>query len=178
MKKLTISKLILAAATVSSCGLAVAQSDWRPMRQIIFDSERLHSTGSDADRAIMEALWAKDLKEHRVGLPVFTLIGDADIAGQRVVFSLLDTAGSERCDLAGEDPKSASGYNTLCTMLVTRWPSTGQAPSEIQGQCMLSYSDNQARNRMEYRVDKMQVHFRTIENGKVVPECNRLLKLQ
>lgn len=177
MKKLTISKLILAAATVSSCGLAVAQSDWRPMREIVFDSDNFRSTGSDADRAVMEILWAKDLKEHRAGYPVFTLIGDANIAGQRVVFSLLNTVGNERCDFFADDPKSASKYRSACTMLVTRWPLGGQAPSEIQGHCMM-YGADPTRNRMEYRVDQMQVHFRTIENGKVVPECNRLLKLQ
>ncbi len=42
----------------------------------------------------------------------------------------------------------------------------------------MMYGADPTRNRMEYRVDQMQVHFRTIENGKVVPECNRLLKLQ
>lgn len=178
MKKLTISKLILAVAVISNCGLAAAQSDWRPMRQIVFDSDKFHSTGSDADRAVMETLWARDLKEHRPSYPVFTLIGDADIAGQRVVFSLFSTAGSDRCDIWADDPKSASEYLSSCTMLVTRWPSTGEAPSEIQGHCMMYHSDNQARNRMEYRVDQMQVHFRTIENGKVVPDCNRSLTLR
>lgn len=178
-------------ALVATKALAQAPQNtstpWQPMREVVFGSVIFTSTGSSADRDLLQHMWAEDLAKPRPGaggrkLPAFALLGEVPAAGQRprLVFSMFAAADNERCTDAANGADASDIFN-VCTMRVTAWPPTaGQAPVELPGYCMIFGNSDKQKNRIEYSVQQtagLVVRFRTIQYGKVVEACSRTLKL-
>lgn len=154
---------------------------WIPMREIVFNSINFASTGTEEERQILQQIWSKELSAHLSGnskeLPAFTLVGDARDNGKRIIFTMFDAAGSDRCETA-ENGASAHDIFVLCRMRVLAWPMLGYKFTDLPNYCMLR-SGGDKQNRVEYFYDKSQkmVKFRTIQYGKLVQNCSRALKL-
>lgn len=184
----TASGVAAALLLASAAHGQPSSAAWQPMRELVFDSTVFTSTGSTADREVMQAMWAQELSKPRgtgVGgrkLPAFTLLGDVTPSGrQRIVFSMFAAAGDSRCEDAANGASANDIYN-VCVMRVMSWPpSAGETSTELPGYCMMFGDNDRRRNRTEYRVDAGQpltVHFRTMQYGKTVPACNRSLRLE
>lgn len=132
----------------------------------------------------MKALWAAELAAPRDNgsgqkLPAFTLMGDAEVSGRRLIFSMFSAAESELC----EGPGNGSGMNdiySVCTMRVAFWPKGVLPPFDVPKNCAIFADEDRKNNHIEYMMEPVQnaIRFRTIQYGKVVSECSRTLKLK
>lgn len=174
----------IAFAATCCTSLAVAateKAEWIPMREVVFNSTNFASTGTEEERQILQQIWSKELSAHLSGnskeLPAFTLVGDARDSGKRIIFTMFDAAGSDRCETA-ENGASAHDIFVLCRMRVSSWPMLGPKFIDLPNYCMLR-SGGDKKNRVEYFYNKNQkmVNFRTIQYGKLVQNCSRALKL-
>ena len=184
--RILYSKKVLLAATASvvltnALAEATSNENWQPFREIVFDSANFPSSGSEKDRKILENLWAKELSQRGeiskgVKYHAFSLIGNVEIAEKSIIFSFYKSAGSDTCDFA-QNGASAHDIYTLCTMrlLVNKGPRVINLPNY----CMLYGGSDYDKNRIEYRFNQMQqaIELRTWQYGKIVPACNRTLKL-
>lgn len=160
---------------------AADQSGWQPMREAVFDKPRLPSTATEEDRAMAQRIWGIELAARRSDsqgmFPGFVLIGDVREGSKRIVFSMYAAAGSEYCDPAANGA-AAKDIFVECRMRVANWPYSGRHMAELPGYCMI-YAASETNSRVEYRYETaaQTVHLRTIQFGKVVPQCSRALKL-
>lgn len=185
MKILNSAKFILIATSSFVLTNAFAESatheSWKPFREIVFDAVNFPSSGTSRDREILGNLWKIELSQREekakgVKYHAFTLIGDLNLGEKSVIFSFYDAAGSNTCDFA-ENGASAHDIYTLCTMRLS--VNGGQRVINLPNYCMLYGGNERDKNRLEYRFNQKQqvVEFRTWQYGKVVPACNRALKL-
>lgn len=172
--------ILAALASTLSTG-ALAQ--WKPMREVVFDSAAYGTRGNAADRKLMEQVWAKELAQQRSAtqgkpLPAFTLVGEVKVAGRQLVFSMFNASSSPRCEDAPNGANESDVF-TVCQMRVTAWPVSAARPAELPGYCMFfgSAADD-GRNRIEYQLVGTQIHFRAIQYGQIVEACNKTLRLQ
>ncbi len=172
---------IVAALASTLCTAALAQ--WKPMREVVFDSAAYGTRGNASDRNLMEQLWAKELAQQRSAthgkpLPAFTLVGEVRVAGRQLVFSMFNASSSPRCEDAPNGANESDVF-TVCQMRVTAWPVSAARPAELPGYCMFfgSAADD-GRNRIEYQLVGTQIHFRAIQYGQIVEACNKTLRLQ
>lgn len=147
------------------------------MREIVFRSSKFPSTSTSEERDAAQQIWAAELAKGRANLPAFVLLGDVRQGDKRLIFSMFDAAGSDMCE-ESENGHNAKDIYTVCRLRVVSWPVQGTKAAELPGYCMVSGGDH-PMNRVEYRYDTavQTMHFRTIQYGKVVPACNRALKL-
>lgn len=117
-----------------------------------FNSINFASTGTEEERQILQQIWSKELSAHLSGnskeLPAFTLVGDARDNGKRIIFTMFDAAGSDRCETA-ENGASAHDIFVLCRMRVLAWPMLGYKFTDLPNYCMLR-SGGDKQNRVEY----------------------------
>lgn len=178
--KTGLATIALAVGLASAAHAQTARPVWTPMHELVFSdspTSKWPSTGTLSERTIALRIWAGDLASRPDStFPAFVLIGEANIGGQRVVFTLFDAAGSTRCEPVANGA-GAYDFYTVCTMRVTTWPPAGRT-AELPGYCML-YAAPKNQNRVEYAVDpaRKTIAFRTIQYGQVVPRCSRELKL-
>lgn len=173
------------ALAIAMATSAHAQA-WETMREVVFDSSVFSSTGTAEDREILKTVWAAELSAPRVGsagkrLPAFALLGDAATAEGKVVFSMFAAAGNSLCQDAPNGADATDIYS-ICTLRVTAWPTRpGLRAIELPGYCMLYANTDRSQNRVEYRIERTQpaftVRFRAWQFGRVVPACNRSLRL-
>lgn len=169
------------AINAQAQGAEPGQGAWRQMREAVFDQARLPSTAPEEDRAMAQRIWGTELAARRSDqwgpLPGFVLIGDVREGSKRIVFSMYAAAESEHCDPAANGA-GAKDIFVECRMRVTHWPYTGRHMAELPGYCMI-YAASETNSRVEYRYESaaQTVQFRTIQFGKVVPQCSRALKL-
>lgn len=160
----------------------ITKLPWMPMREVVFDSTKFPSTGTEEDRAMLKLIWARELAAPRSAssgqiLPAFTLIGDVRQGGRRVVFSMFSAASSDRCE-SPENSADAKDIYSVCSMRVTPWPMQGHQVADLPGYCMV-YGTQRDKSRIEYAFDTSDrtLRLRTIQFGKEVPACARALKL-
>lgn len=183
----TIASLLTAAA-----GPTLAQQpalQWQPMREAAFNAPRARPTASPQEHAVLQRLWAKELagaREMELGVPYpsAALLGTAQAAGQHFVFTIYARAGYEPCQPA-QNGASVEYSHWVCPLRVARLQDAqDQALTvlELPGYCML-WGDNtdapRAQNRVEfaYEAKAATLHLRTVEHGKVVPQCSRSVRL-
>ena len=193
-----LNKMLQGAVIAAAAGLSIGASaqgvqvpaglKWQSMREIVFNGNNFSSTGTAEDRALLAKIWAKELaggeKDPTDGsLPVsFTLIGEVENGGNKVILTMYDRIGSE-CYPPGNGRGMVDMYAT-CPLRVLLWP-TGK-PVVVKNLpvnfCMLfgDDSDNpRVKNHNEYAFDERSgiVYLRLIQYGKVVPACNRALQV-
>jgi hypothetical protein len=98
------------------------------------------------------------------------------------VFSSYARAGYDQCQQAENGAKVAYSH-WVCPLRVARTEAGKVSVQDFPGYCMLWGDDEDAprsSNRVEYAYDARTatLRLRTIEHGKVVPQCNRSLRLQ
>ncbi|WP_353176533.1 hypothetical protein [Delftia acidovorans] len=182
-KFLRLATLIAVSAMCStpSARAAAGSAEWAPMRLAVFNSVEFQSSATQEDREILSKIWSKELAAVRRDasgvFPAFVLVGDVRNGSKRIVFSMFDTAGSDLCTDA-ENGASAHDIFVRCKMKVLPWPTTSGTAAVLNGYCKTSSGDL-AKNRVEYLYDvsHQAIHFRTIQYGKIVQECNKTLKL-
>lgn len=174
---------MLSSPAQSQDGKSV-HGEWKAMKTAVFDWSEIPSTASADDRAILQKLWVKELAARHITasgyLPGIALIGDVREGSKRIVFSMFGAGGIDSCD---PPPNGASARDIYqeCRMRVASWP-TGEHGTplvvNLPGYCMV-FDISNTDSRTEYRYEKhaQTVHFRTIQFGKVVPNCSRSLKL-
>ncbi|WP_141832160.1 hypothetical protein [Delftia sp. HK171] len=183
-KFLSLATLIAVSAMgfTPSVRAAAGSAEWAPMRLAVFNSVEFQSTATQEDREILSKVWSKELAAVRRDasgiFPAFVLVGDVRNGNKRIIFSMFDTAGSDQCSDA-ENGASAHDIYVRCKMKVLPWPTTtSETAAVLNGYCKISSADK-AKNRIEYLYDisHQAIHFRTIQYGKIVQECNKTLKL-
>ncbi|GKS73263.1 hypothetical protein AVME950_00225 [Acidovorax sp. SUPP950] len=177
---------IAAMAAVLAAGQARAQEitevNWSPMREVVFHSSNFPSSGTEADRQMLQSIWGRELTSTRKSasgqaLPAFALVGDVQRGGRRVVFSMFSKAGTDRC----EDPENGAQVTdiySVCSLRVTPWPMQGRQVADLPGYCMI-FGTQRDKSRIEYAFDATDslLRLRAIQFGKVVPACSRSLRL-
>ncbi|WP_287919189.1 hypothetical protein [Comamonas sp.] len=176
--------LLLATASVvwiNALATPIFNEGWKPFREIVFDAANFPSSGTDNDRKILENLWSTELSQREeiskgVKYHAFSLIGNVEIAEKSLIFSFYDAAGSDTCEFA-QNGASAHDIYTLCTMRLLL--NGGSRIINLPNYCMLYGGKKRDKNRLEYRFNQKQqtVDFRTWQYGKIVPACNRTLKI-
>lgn len=175
--------LISTTSVVLTNALADTKSNdsWKPFREVVFDAPAFPSTGSTNDRVLLQEIWSKELKARRIApdgqkFAAFTLIGNIQSQANELVFSFYNGAGSGTCEFAANGAGAHDIY-TLCTMRLI--VNKGQRVINLPNYCMLYGGSDHDKNRLEYRFNQMQqaIEFRAWQYGKIVPACNRTLKL-
>jgi hypothetical protein len=188
------SRLVVAALlVVAAASPSVAQQpslQWQPMREAAFNAPKAKPTATAQEHSVLQRLWAKEIagaREMQPGLPYpsAALIGTVQAGLEHFVFTSYARAGYEACEPA-ENGASTVFSHWMCPMRIARLQDgQAQAPMvrELSGYCMVwgdSADAPRARNRVEYAYDvkAATLHLRAIEHGKVVPRCNRSIRLQ
>ena len=188
------SRLVAAALlVVTTATPSVAQHSslqWQPMREAAFNSPKARPTATAQEHSLLQRLWAKEIagaREMQPGVPYpsTALIGTVQAGAEHFVFTSYARAGYEACEPA-ENGASTVFSHWVCPLRVARLQDVqAQAPMvrELSGYCMVwgdSTDAPRARNRVEYAYDvkAATLHLRTIEHGKVVPQCSRSIRLQ
>lgn len=151
------------------------------MREAVFNSKNFQSTATNEEIERLKSIWNNELKNprpHDSGgfFPSFALIGNVMDGNANIVFSLYSTAGSNRCS-STENGASAYDSYVLCTLRILKWPNFNSYV-DVPNYCMI-FGEEPGKDRIEYAYDTKQrvIMFRAIQYGKVVPACNRTLKL-
>ena len=181
----TILFALVPSIAIAAATSAQAQA-WESMREVVFDSSAFSSTGTNEDREILKTVWATELSAPRLGsagkrMPAFALLGDTPTAEGKVIFSMFAAAGNTLCQDAPNGAAVKDIYS-ICTMRVIAWPPRlGLRAIELPGYCMLYANTDRSQNRVEYRIEKTQpaltIRFRAWQFGKVIPACNRAVRL-
>ena len=180
----------LISALFPALAIAMATSShaqsWETMREVVFDSSVFSSTGTAEDREILKTVWATELSAPRLGsagkrMPAFALLGDTATAEGKVIFSMFAAAGNTLC-LDAPNGTAAMDIYSVCTMRIIAWPPRpGLRAIELPGYCMLYANTDRSQNRVEYRIEQTQpaltIRFRAWQFGKVIPACNRAMRL-
>lgn len=188
-ERLFVAAIVLMTATASS----IAQQptlQWQPMREAAFNATNARPTASPQEHALLQRLWAAEIagaRERRPGVryPSAALIGTVQTADRQFVFSTYARAGYEACEPA-ENGASAVYSFWVCPMRVARLQGADGSTltvRELPGFCMVWGDDEdapRARNHVEYAYDVKHatLHLRTVEHGKVVPQCSRSVRLE
>ena len=114
-------------------------------------------------------------------MPAFALLGDTATAEGKVIFSMFAAAGNTLC-MDAPNGAAAMDIYSVCTMRVIAWPPRpGLRAIELPGYCMLYANTDRSQNRVEYRIEQTQpaltIRFRAWQFGKVIPACNRAMRL-
>lgn len=187
---LPVVAALLLVAAVSPLVAQQSSLQWQPMREAAFNAPKARPTATAQEHALLQRLWAKEIaaaREMQPGVlyPSAALIGTVQAGAEHFVFTSYARAGYEACEPA-ENGASTFFSHWMCPMRVARLQDgQAQAPMvrELSGYCMVwgdSTDAPRARNRVEYAFDAKAatLHMRTIEQGKVVPQCNRTIRLQ
>lgn len=183
MKKqiLAVSAVALGLLVNSTFVMAQSKTEWKPMREGVFNSENFKSTVNFEEKETLLKLWERELanpRPHSSGgfYPSFALYGDVRDGGAKIVFSIFSTAGSDRCSTA-ENGASAHDSYIVCKLRITKWPNTN-GHVDLPNYCMI-FGEEPGQDRIEYAYDSKEraIKFRAIQYGKVVPSCNRTLKI-
>jgi hypothetical protein len=180
----------LALAGALAAAVAQAQQpalQWQPMREAAFHAPSATPTASDDEHKLLARIWLRELAgagEMIPGTqyPSAVLIGALDTGAAHVVFSSYARAGYDQCQQAENGAKVAYSH-WVCPLRVARTEAGKVSVQDFPGYCMLWGDDEDAprsRNRVEYAYDARTatLRLRTIEHGKVVPQCNRSLHLR
>jgi len=189
--------IVLAASAITLPAVSVAQTananrppaglKWEWMQVVVFNGPNFESTGSEADRRVLEGIWQKELQAARTEkdgtrFPSFTLVGRAPIRNGQLVFTMYNSAGYEPCEPA-PNGRDANQIYVTCPLRAVKISREGRSfAQDFPAYCMLfldSQSNPRERNHVEYAIDDRSgiVYFRTIQFGKQVPECNRSIKV-
>ena len=184
--------LVAASVLMAATTPALAQQpplQWQPMREAAFNAPKASPTASPQEHALVQRLWASELAgtgemEPGVRYSSAALLGTAQASGQHFVFTIYARAGYEPCEPAQNGAKVVYSH-WVCPMRVARLQGD-QDPAltvrELAGYCMLwgdSKDAPRTQNRVEYAYDAKAatLHLRTVEHGKVVPQCSRSVHL-
>lgn len=187
--RLVVAALLLMAAATPSVSQQ-SSLQWQPMREAAFNAPKARPTATAQEHSLLQRLWANEISGARemqpgVPYPSAALIGTIQAGAEHFVFTSYARAGYEACKPA-ENGASTVFSHWVCPLRVARLQDgQAQAPMvrELSGYCMVwgdSTDAPRARNRVEYAYDAKvaTLHLRTIEHGKVVPQCNRTIQLQ
>jgi hypothetical protein len=194
MKKLKLMVQGAAAAVALTLAFGVnaqnaqppAGLKWIAMKEIVFNSNTLTSTGTPEDKSLLGKIWAKEIGEGERDpadgkLPVsITLMGEIVHGNDRVVLTMYDRIGSDCI------PPGNGGYDmyATCPLRVLWW--AGGKQLEIKNlpvnYCMMygvDINNSRTKNHNEYAFDARTgiVYLRLIQYGKIVPKCNRALRV-
>ena len=161
--------------------------NWKWMNEVVFDAPKLPSSGSAAQRELVSAIWANDLRRTVVSgtgqrAASFILVGEAGEGRAQFVFSMFSRVGSG-CE---DPPNGNSGANHMyakCPLRVTMITSDGRGRSQdFPGYCYLNLdSTDHARTNYhtEFAFDRRSTtaYFRVIQHGRTVPECSRSIRI-
>lgn len=160
--------------------------NWKWMNEIIFDSQRLASSGTAQQHTLASQIWADTLGRSVVSgtgkrAASFVLIGSASAGGREYVFSMFTRAGT-----CIDPPNGNAGADVTyakCPLRVTILAGDGLSRSQdFAGYCYLNIDSAdapRASNHTEYALDQRSstAYFRVIQYGKTVSECNRSIRL-
>ncbi|MDH1501383.1 hypothetical protein [Comamonas terrigena] len=179
-------KVAVVALAMASSLAAHAQSQdsrgaWKVMHEAVFDRPGMSSTATQEERDIVKFLWAREFaareQTHTGPMSAYALVGDVREGTKRIVFSMFASGDDPSCD-AAPNGADANDIYVRCRMRVSSWPPSGAPAAALPGYCMI-FAASETNSRIEYRYDSgsQTVQFRTIQFGKVVPNCSRSLKL-
>ena len=187
---MTRTHFYLALSGVLAAAAAQAQQpalQWQPMREAAFHAPSATPTASDDEHKLLARIWSRELAgagEMSPGtrFPSAALIGTIDTGAAQVVFSSYARAGYDKCQQA-ENGAKVEYSHWVCPLRVARTEAGKVVVQDFAGYCMLWGDDEDAprsRNRVEYAYDARSatLKLRTIEHGKVVPQCKRSLRMQ
>ena len=187
-----LALLLLAAGITGSVQAQTGSSrapgalNWKWMDEVTFDFKPRRS-GTEAERTITGSIWAKELRSAVDPLsgerdPSFVLVGSAQHNGAHFFFSIYRSA-KYACE---RPPNGSAGINHMysrCPLRVTLVTADGRMLSQdFAGYCALnddSVDIPRSRNHTEYTFDPRSgtAYFRVIQHGKVVPVCNRSVRI-
>lgn len=160
---------------------------WLPMREAGFHAPNASPTATEQEHALLQRIWSRELAGAReiapgTRYPSAALIGTVDTPGAQMVFSIYARAGYEKCQPA-ENGATVEYSHWVCPLRVVRTEAGKPVVRDLPGYCMLWGDDPDApreKNRVEYAYDAKTatVRFRTLEHGKVLPQCSRTLRIQ
>lgn len=165
---------------------------WEWMRELVFNSSSFLSTGDELDRRMARDLWGPEIEQDArqrtaFGLPSpgFSLIGSAVIGRERYVFTMYSSASRDfkECDPPPNGRDVTRLYTTCPLRVLASRPGHPALTQDFPGYCVLFGDDPhnpRSRNHVEFAVDARQavVHFRTIQHGTQVAECDRTVRLR
>ena len=164
-----------------------AETQWLPMREAGFNAPNANPTATAQEHALLQRIWAQELagaREMEPGtrFPSAVLIGTVDAPGAQMVFTIYARAGYDKCQPA-ENGAKVEYSHWVCSLRVVRTVADKPVVRDFPGYCMLwgDYPDApREKNRVEYAYEASTatIRFRTLEHGKVVPQCNRRLRVQ
>ena len=162
---------------------------WQWMHEIVFNSTNFSSTGTDDERSLLAKIWAKELKNSTKKspitgqlLPSFTLIGTVQYKDTTTILTMFDNAGSG-CISPGNGQGMVDMYLTCPLRLIKLYPEGKFSSQDLSKNfCMLFGDDSnnpRSKNHNEYAFDMTSgiVYLRLIQYGKIVPVCNRALRI-
>ena len=160
---------------------------WEQMHVLNFNTTKFPDTGTPEEKTLLSKIWKNEISSPRNPVTGSLMLSTATIGtiqykGGVVVLTMFNSAFSN-CIQPGNGRGMVDMYAT-CPLRIVRivegvQPTAQNLPAKF---CMLVLDDPRnpsAKNHDEYAFDARTgiVYLRTIQYGKVVPECNRALQI-
>lgn len=158
---------------------------WEPMHYASFNFQPDEGSLDPKIKAVAYTLWKSKLDALNVPTnsprgkhPAFVLLSSPYQGNQ--IFSMVFSA-VEHCVPPGNGPGIVDMY-ALCPMSIFQVNAAPVRVKEIPNMCFLYLNDSDnpaAKNHTEFAFHEANrtAYFRVIQNGKEVPDCNRIIRL-
>lgn len=158
---------------------------WEPMHYASFNFQPDDGSLDPKIKTVANALWKPKLDALNVNAdklrgphPAFVLLSSPYTGN--LIFSMIFSA-VETCVPPGNGPGIVDMY-TLCPMSIFQVNAAPVRIKEIPNMCFLHLNDSDnpaAKNHTEFSFHEANrtAYFRVIQNGKEVPDCNRIVRL-
>jgi len=185
----TSAVLITAPAAQAQNANPPSGLKWEWMHDVELDANPnlFTASASDQEQNLLSKIWAKEIKATgymKNGSPYasFAVIGTIEHQDTKVILTMFNSYNSS-CIQPGNGRAMEDIYAT-CPLRIIRFSANNQITEQNLpvNFCMI-YGDDQhaprAKNHAEYAFDERSgtVYLRIIQFGKIVPECNRAVRI-
>ena len=176
-----------ATAQIQQNARPPADLKWEQMHVLNFNTTNFPDIGTPEEKTLLSKIWKKEINSPRDPVDGSLMLSTATIGtiqykGGVVVLTMFNSAFSN-CIQPGNGRGMVDMYAT-CPLRIVRifegvQPTAQNLPAKF---CMLDIDDSHnphEKNHDEYAFDARTgiVYLRTIQYGKVVPECNRAIQI-
>ena len=161
---------------------------WQWMHDAAFNADNIFiTTALNEEKELLAKIWSKEINS--TGLmndgsryPSFVVIGNIAYKNNKITLTMFNSFNST-CLQPGNGRGMVDMYAT-CSLKLIWWPpsKSGIEKNLPVNFCMLYGDDShnpRSKNHNEYAFDEHTgiLYLRTIQYGKVVPDCNRILRV-
>jgi hypothetical protein len=152
-----------------------------------FNPNVFTTTATEQEKVLLTKIWAKEIykAEHQTNEtrdPSFAVMGTIQHSDTNVILTMLNTINST-CIQPGNGRGMYDQYAT-CPLRIVRFSANNQATvQDLLTNFWVLYGDDpnnpRAKNHTEYAYDEHSgiVYLRIIQYGKIVPACNRAIRI-